>query len=160
MNFIVSVNVREHGEIKVMFSDVEKRVLGAWHNNETVELSSKEKWDIALDIVCNRRYSRVFGKAYVANSGFGVFVFPVRSGRFCHARLIEFASQISIWIKTKSSIRFDDDEAIAQGMRIADNASKCKNITYYAGVDSWELSAASFTLSFNASNRIHILDGA
>ncbi|MBO1782051.1 hypothetical protein I3E94_29120, partial [Klebsiella pneumoniae] len=111
------------------------------------------------DIICNRRFTRVFEKAYVVNSGFGTFVFPVRSGRFCQSKLTEFASQIAIWIKTQSSFDFSDDEAIVQGMRIANNAIKCKNITYAAGVDSWKLFCANFMLNVYASNRIHILAG-
>lgn len=103
MNFIATVNAPAHGNIAVTFSDIEKRVLGAWRDNETVELSAQEKCIIARDIIGNRRYSRVFEKAYVVNSGFGTFVFPVRSGRFCQSKLIEFATQISVWIKTQSS---------------------------------------------------------
>nr|WP_302476571.1 hypothetical protein [Shigella sonnei] len=39
MNFIATVNAPAHGNIAVTFSDIEKRVLGAWRDNETVELS-------------------------------------------------------------------------------------------------------------------------
>ena len=39
MNFIATVNAPAHGNIAVTFSDIEKRVLGAWRHNETVELS-------------------------------------------------------------------------------------------------------------------------
>ena len=159
MNFIATVNAPAHGNIAVTFSDIEKRVLGAWRDNETVELSAQEKCIIARDIIGNRRYSRVFEKAYVVNSGFGTFVFPVRSGRFCQSKLIEFATQISVWIKTQSSFKFSDDEAVSQGIRIANNAIKCKNITYTAGVDTWKLFCANFMLNVYASNRIHILAG-
>ncbi len=136
-----------------------KRTSGRRREEETIQLSGKEKQQIAKDIICNRRFTRVFEKAYVVNSGFGTFVFPVRSGRFCQSKLTEFASQIAIWIKTQSSFDFSDDEAIAQGMRIANNAIKCKNITYAAGVDSWKLFCANFMLNVYASNRIHILAG-
>ena len=43
MNFIATVNAPAHGNIAVTFSDIEKRVLGAWRDNETVELSAQEK---------------------------------------------------------------------------------------------------------------------
>ncbi len=159
MNYIATVNTPAHGTISVTYADIEKNILGAWREEETIQLSGKEKQQIAKDIICNRRFTRVFEKAYVVNSGFGTFVFPVRSGRFCQSKLTEFASQIAIWIKTQSSFDFSDDEAIAQGMRIANNAIKCKNITYAAGVDSWKLFCANFMLNVYASNRIHILAG-
>lgn len=159
MNYIATVNTPAHGTISVTYSDIEKNILGAWREEETIQLSGKEKQQIAKDIICNRRFTRVFEKAYVVNSGFGTFVFPVRSGRFCQSKLTEFASQIAIWIKTQSSFDFSDDEAIAQGMRIANNAIKYKNITYAAGVDSWKLFCANFMLNVYASNRIHILAG-
>ena len=124
MNYIATVNTPAHGTISVTYSDIEKNILGAWREEETIQLSGKEKQQIAKDIICNRRFTRVFEKAYVVNSGFGTFVFPVRSGRFCQSKLTEFASQIAIWIKTQSSFDFSDDEAIAQGMRIANNAIK------------------------------------
>ncbi|EPM0865839.1 hypothetical protein RFI50_004885 [Klebsiella pneumoniae] len=159
MNYIATVNTPAHGTISVTYSDIEKNILGAWREEETIQLSGKEKQQIAKDIICNRRFTRVFEKAYVVNSGFGTFVFPVRSGRFCLSKLTEFASQIAIWIKTQSSFDLSDDDAIAQGMRIANNAIKCKNITYAAGVDSWKLFCANFMLNVYASNRIHILAG-
>ena len=159
MNYIATVNTPVHGTISVTYSDIEKNILGAWRQGETIQLSVKEKQQIANDIICNRRFTRVFEKAYVVNSGFGTFVFPVRSGRFCQSKLIEFATQISVWIKTQSSFKFSDDEAVSQGMRIANNAIKCKNITYTAGVDTWKLFCANFMLNVYASNRIHILDG-
>ncbi|HBY5017491.1 TPA: hypothetical protein MIV71_29060, partial [Klebsiella pneumoniae] len=114
MNYIATVNTPVHGTISVTYSDIEKNILGAWRQGETIQLSVKEKQQIANDIICNRRFTRVFEKAYVVNSGFGTFVFPVRSGRFCQSKLTEFASQIAIWIKTQSSFDFSDDEAIAQ----------------------------------------------
>ncbi len=43
MNFIATVNAPAHGNIAVTFSDIEKRVLGAWRDNEAVELSAQEK---------------------------------------------------------------------------------------------------------------------
>ncbi len=94
----------------------------------------------------------------MVNSGFGTFVF-LCAPEILPVKLTEFASQIAIWIKTQSSFDFSDDEAIAQGMRIANNAIKCKNITYAAGVDSWKLFCANFMLNVYASNRIHILAG-
>ncbi|MDH4635370.1 hypothetical protein J2P94_24625 [Escherichia coli] len=53
MNFIATVNAPAHGNIAVTFSDIEKRVLGAWRHNETVELSAQEKCIIARDIIGN-----------------------------------------------------------------------------------------------------------
>ncbi|MEG8820456.1 hypothetical protein U4T63_00550 [Klebsiella pneumoniae] len=159
MNYIATVNTPAHGTISVTYSDIEKNILGAWREEETIQLSGKEKQQIANDIICNRRFTRVFEKAYVTTSGFGVFIFPVRSGRFCQSKLIELATQIAVWIKTESEFDFTDQEATAQGMRIANNAIKCKNITYAAGVDSWKLFCANFMLNVYASNRIHILAG-
>lgn len=159
MNYIATVNTPVHGTISVTYSDIEKNILGAWRQGETIQLSVKEKQQIANDIICNRRFTRVFEKAYVVNSGFGTFVFPVRSGRFCQSKLTEFASQIAIWIKTQSSFDFSDDEAIAQGMRIANNALKCKNVIYEAGIDSWKVTCGEFVKEMPASNRIHILAG-
>lgn len=43
MNFIATVNAPAHGNIAVTFSDIEKRVLGAWRDNETVETVSTRK---------------------------------------------------------------------------------------------------------------------
>ena len=106
MNFIATVNTPAHGHISVTFSDNEKSVLGAWRDNVTIELSGKEKQQITNDIICNRRHKRVFEKAYVSTSGFGVFIFPVRSGRFCQSKLIEFATQIALWVKTESGFDF------------------------------------------------------
>lgn len=88
MNFIATVNTPAHGHISVTFSENEKSVLDAWRDNVTIELSGKEKQQITNDIICNRRHKRVFEKAYVSTSGFGVFIFPVRSGRFCQSKLI------------------------------------------------------------------------
>lgn len=76
MNFIATVNTPSHGHISVTFSDNDKSVLGAWRDNVTIELSGKEKQQITNDIICNRRHKRVFEKAYVSTSGFGVFIFP------------------------------------------------------------------------------------
>ena len=105
MNFIATVNTPAHGHISVTFSDDEKSVLGAWRDNVTIELSGKEKQQITNDIICNRRHKRVFEKAYVSTSGFGVFIFPVRSGRFCQSKLIEFATQIALWVKNRIRVR-------------------------------------------------------
>ena len=58
MNFIATVNAPAHGDIAVTFSGTEKRVLGAWRDNEMVELSAQEKCIIARDIIGNCRYSR------------------------------------------------------------------------------------------------------
>ena len=102
MNYIATVNTPAHGTISVTYSDIEKNILGAWREEETIQLSGKEKQQIANDIICNRRFTRVFEKAYVTTSGFGVFIFPVRSGRFCQSKLIELATQIAVWIKTGS----------------------------------------------------------
>ncbi|EHD3174026.1 hypothetical protein JRE17_003964 [Salmonella enterica] len=159
MNFIATVNTPAHGNISVTFSDIDKSVIGAWRDDELIELSRCEKQQIANDIVCNRRYTREFKKAYVVNSGFGTFVFPVRSGRFCQSKLIDFATQIAVWMKTQTSYGFTDHEAISLATQIANNAIKCKNITYAAGVDTWKLFCANFMLNVYASNRIHILDG-
>ncbi len=133
MNFIATVNTPAHGHISVTFSENEKSVLDAWRDNVTIELSGKEKQQITNDIICNRRHKRVFEKAYVSTSGFGVFIFPVRSGRFCQSKLIEFATQIALWVKTESGFDFSEQEAVGEGMRIANNAIKCKNVTYEAG---------------------------
>ncbi|EAU0361822.1 hypothetical protein E7W39_00460 [Cronobacter sakazakii] len=159
MNFIATVSSPAHGTISVTYSDIEKSVLGAWRGNETIELSRNEKQQIANAITCNRLHTRVFEKAYVATSGFGVFVFPVRSGRFCQSKLIEFAAQIAMWIGTESSFNFTSQEAIAQGMRIANNALKCKNVVYEAGISSWKVTCAEFVKEMYVSNRIHILTG-
>lgn len=113
MNYITTVNTPAHGTISVTYSDIEKNILGAWREEETIQLSGKEKQQIAKDIICNRRFTRVFKKAYVTTSGFGVFIFPVRSGRFCQSKLIEFATQIAVWIKTESGFDFTDQEATA-----------------------------------------------
>lgn len=110
MNYIATVNTPAHGTISVTYSDIEKNILGAWREEETIQLSGKEKQQIAKDIICNRRFTRVFEKAYVATSGFGVFIFPVRSGRFCQSKLIEFATQIAVWIKTESGFDFTDQK--------------------------------------------------
>ena len=75
MNFIATVNTPAHGHISVTFSENEKSVLDAWRDNVTIELSGKEKQQITNDIICNRRHKRVFEKAYVSTSGFGVFIF-------------------------------------------------------------------------------------
>ncbi len=77
MNYIANVNTPAHGTISVTYSDIEKNILGAWREEETIQLSGKEKQQIANDIICNRRFTRVFEKAYVTTSGFGVFIFPV-----------------------------------------------------------------------------------
>ncbi len=159
MNYIATVNTPAHGTISVTYSDIEKNILGAWREEETIQLSGKEKQQIAKDIICNRRFTRVFEKAYVATSGFGVFVFPVRSGRFCQSKLIEFAAQIAMWIGTESSFNFTSQEAIAQGMRIANNALKCKNVVYEAGISSWKVTCGEFVKEMYVSNRIHILTG-
>ena len=159
MNYIATVNTPAHGSISVTYSDIEKNILGAWREEETIQLSGKEKQQIANDIICNRRFTRVFEKAYVTTSGFGVFIFPVRSGRFCQSKLIELATQIAVWIKTESGFDFTDQEATAQGVRIADNALKCKNVIYEAGIDSWKVTCGEFVKEMHASNRIHILAG-
>lgn len=159
MNYIATVNTPEHGTISVTYSDIEKSVLGAWRGNETIELSWKEKQQIASNIICNRRHKRVFEKAYVATAGFGVFIFPVRSGRFCQSKLIELATQIAVWVKTESGFDFSDQEATAQGVRIADNALKCKNVVYEAGVGEWKVTCGGFVKEMCVSNRIHILSG-
>ncbi len=117
MNFIATVNTPAHGHISVTFSDNEKSVLGAWRDNVTIELSGKEKQQITNDIICNRRHKRVFEKAYVSTSGFGVFIFPVRSGRFCQSKLIEFATQIALWVKTESGFDFSEQEAVGDAYR-------------------------------------------
>ncbi len=158
MNYIATVNTPRMAP-SLSHTPTLKRTSRALARRRDHPAVREEKQQIAKDIICNRRFTRVFEKAYVVNSGFGTFVFPVRSGRFCQSKLIEFASQIAIWIKTQSSFDFSDDEAIAQGMRIANNAIKCKNITYAAGVDSWKLFCANFMLNVYASNRIHILAG-
>ncbi|EJA5029944.1 hypothetical protein MVS05_004591 [Salmonella enterica] len=159
MNFIATVNTPAHGNISVTFSDNEKSVLGAWSDNVTIELSGKEKQQIANDIICNRRHKRVFKKAYVSTSGFGVFILPVRSGRFCQSKLIDFATQIALWVKTESGFDFTEQEAVGEGMRIANNALKCKNVIYEAGVDSWCISCGDYVKEMHVSNRIHILTG-
>lgn len=159
MNFIATVNTPSHGHISVTFSDNEKSVLGAWRDNVTIELSGKEKQQITNDIICNRRHKRVFEKAYVSTSGFGVFSFPVRSGRFCQSKLIEFARQIALWVKTESGFDFSEQEAVGEGMRIANNAIKCKNVTYEAGIDSWSVSCGEYVKEVYGKNRIHILTG-
>ncbi len=115
MNFIATVNTPAHGHISVTFSENEKSVLDAWRDNVTIELSGKEKQQITNDIICNRRHKRVFEKAYVSTSGFGVFIFPVRSGRFCQSKLIEFATQIALWVKTESGFDFSEQEAVGEG---------------------------------------------
>lgn len=61
MNFIATVNAPAHGNIAVTFSDIEKRVLGAWRHNETVELSAQENALLhatSLAIVVTRGYLR------------------------------------------------------------------------------------------------------
>ncbi|EDC1961025.1 hypothetical protein BH212_21440 [Salmonella enterica] len=159
MNFIATVNTPAHGNISVTFSDIDKSVIGAWRDNELIELSRCEKQQIANDIVCNRRYTREFKKAYVVNSGFGTFVFPVRSGRFCQSKLIDFATQIAVWMKTQTSYGFTDHEAISLATQIANNAIKCKNVIYEAGIDSWSVSCGEYVKEVYGKNRIHILTG-
>lgn len=165
MNFIATVNAPSHGQIAVTFSDIEKRVLGAWTIPDnagasyTVDLSPEENRQISSDIICNRRHKRIFEKAYVATSAFGIFIFPVRSGRFCQSKLIEFATQIAIWIKTESSIRMSENEAMGQGMCIANDAIKFKNVIYEAGLDIWKVKCGVYAKDTGASNRIHILTG-
>lgn len=159
MNFIATVNTPAHGLIHVTYSDIEKNVLGAWRDNVTVELSGKEKQQIASDIICNRRHKRVFEKAYVTCAGFGVFIFPVRSGRFCQSKHIELATQIAVWISTESGFDFTVQEATSQGVRIADNALKCKNVTYEAEIDSWKVTCGDFVKEMHVKNRIIILPG-
>ncbi|EKS4481598.1 hypothetical protein ACK1RB_004711 [Salmonella enterica] len=159
MNFIATVNTPAHGNISVTFSDIDKSVIGAWRDNELIELSRCEKQQIANDIVCNRRYTREFKKAYVSTSGFGVFIFPIRSGRFCQSKLIDFATQIALWVKTESGFDFSEQEAVGEGMRISNNALKCKNVIYEAGVDSWCISCGDYVKEMHVSNRIHILSG-
>ncbi|EDY5134282.1 hypothetical protein GRN71_003381 [Salmonella enterica subsp. enterica serovar Thompson] len=157
MNFIATVNTHAHGHISVTFSDIDKTVIGAWRDDELIELSKNEKQLIANDIVCNRRHTRVFKKAYVSTSGFGVFIFPVRSGRFCQSKLIDFATQIALWVKTESRFEFSEQEAVGEGMRIANNAIKCNDVIYEAGIDSWKVTCGQFVKEMHASNRIHIM---
>ncbi|ELY2953269.1 hypothetical protein SMW82_004308 [Salmonella enterica] len=159
MNFIATVNTHAHGHISVTFSDMDKTVIGAWRDDELIELSKNEKQQITNDIICNRRHKRVFEKAYVSTSGFGVFIFPVRSGRFCQSKLIEFATQIALWVKTESGFNFTEQEVVGGGMRIANNAIKCKKVTYEAGIDSWSVSCGEYVKEVYWKNRIHILTG-
>ncbi|EMG2611492.1 TPA: hypothetical protein NBO17_003793 [Klebsiella pneumoniae] len=159
MNYVATVDTPAHGTISVTYSDLTRSVLGAWRDNVTVDLTEKEKQQIANNIICNRRHKRVFEKAYITTAGFGVFIFPVRSGRFCQSKLIELATQIAVWVKTESGFDFSDQEATAQGVRIADNALKCKNVIYEAGIDSWKVTCGEFVKEMHASNRIHILAG-
>ncbi|EAA5695470.1 hypothetical protein NA217_20125 [Salmonella sp. NW859] len=159
MNFIATVNTHAHGHISVTFSDMDKTVIGAWRDDELIELSKNEKQQITNDIICNRRHKRVFEKAYVSTSGFGVFIFPVRSGRFCQSKLIEFATQIALWVKTESGFNFTEQEVVGEGMRIANNAIKCKKVTYEAGIDSWSVSCGEYVKEVYWKNRIHILTG-
>ena len=159
MNYVANVNTPVHGTFSVLYSDIDKSVIGAWRDNETIELSRQEKQQIANNIVCNRRFKRAFAKAYVSTSGFGLFIFPVRSGRFCQSKLIEFATQIALWVKTESGFNFTEQEGVGEGMRIANNAIKCKNVIYEAGIDSWKVTCGEFVKEMHASNRIHILAG-
>ncbi|EBV1279643.1 hypothetical protein DNW23_19310 [Salmonella enterica subsp. enterica serovar Sandiego] len=159
MNFIATVNTHAHGHISVTFSDMDKTVIGACRDDELIELSKNEKQQITNDIICNRRHKRVFEKAYVSTSGFGVFIFPVRSGRFCQSKLIEFATQIALWVKTESGFNFTEQEVVGEGMRIANNAIKCKKVTYEAGIDSWSVSCGEYVKEVYWKNRIHILTG-
>ncbi|HGA5956693.1 TPA: hypothetical protein ACIS3V_001323 [Salmonella enterica subsp. enterica serovar Saintpaul] len=159
MNFIATVNTPVHGSIFVTFSDIDKTVIGAWRDDELIELSKNEKQQIANDIVCNRRHTRVFKKAYVSSSGFGVFIFPVRSGRFCQSKLIDFATQIALWVKTESGFDFSEQKAVGEGMRIANNAIKCNDVIYEAGIDSWSVSCGEYVKEVYWKNRIHILTG-
>ncbi len=62
MNYIATVNTPAHGTISVTYSDIEKNILGAWREEETIQLSGKEKQQIANDIICNRRFTRVSSK--------------------------------------------------------------------------------------------------
>ncbi|WBM72976.1 hypothetical protein OH773_22300 (plasmid) [Buttiauxella sp. WJP83] len=159
MNYIATVDTAAHGTISINYSDIENNVLGPWRDNVTIELSGKEKQQIANDITCNRRHKRVFEKAYVSTSGFGVFIYPVTRGRFCQSKLVDFATQIAIWIRTSSGFNFTEQEAISEGMRIANNAFKCKSVTYEAGIDMWSVSCGEYVKEVYAKNRIHILAG-
>ncbi|HIE9298035.1 TPA: hypothetical protein ACXP8U_005537, partial [Klebsiella variicola subsp. variicola] len=58
MNYIATVNTPAHGTISVTYSDIEKNILGAWREEEAIQLSGKEKQQIANDIICNRRFTR------------------------------------------------------------------------------------------------------
>ncbi|HII0095398.1 TPA: hypothetical protein ACYX6T_005389, partial [Klebsiella pneumoniae] len=51
MNYIATVNTPAHGTISVTYSDIEKNILGAWREEETIQLSGKEKQQIAKDII-------------------------------------------------------------------------------------------------------------
>lgn len=41
MNYIATVNTPAHGTISVTYSDIEKNILGAWREEETIQLSGK-----------------------------------------------------------------------------------------------------------------------
>ncbi len=45
MNYIATVNTPAHGTISVTYSDIEKNILGAWREEETIQLSRKEAAD-------------------------------------------------------------------------------------------------------------------
>ncbi|VDA16696.1 hypothetical protein BANRA_05196 [Klebsiella pneumoniae] len=157
MNYIATVNTPAHGTISVTYSDIEKNIRARAKKRPSScperEAADRQRHHLQPSIhACLR-------KAYVTTSGFGVFIFPVRSGRFCQSKLIELATQIAVWIKTESGFDFTDQEATAQGVRIADNALKCKNVIYEAGIDSWKVTCREFVKEMHASNRIHILAG-
>lgn len=133
-------------------------MLGARRDNVTIELSGKEKQQITNDIICNRRHKRVFEKAYVSTSGFGVFIFPVRSGRFCQSKLIEFATQIALWVKTESGFDFSEQEAVGRDA-YRQQCHQVQNVTYEAGIDSWSVSCGDYVKEVYGKNRIHILTG-
>ncbi|MDV5678109.1 hypothetical protein QM129_28375 [Klebsiella pneumoniae] len=43
MNYIATVNTPAHGTISVTYSDIEKNILGAWREEETIQLSGKRE---------------------------------------------------------------------------------------------------------------------
>lgn len=125
MNFIATVNTPSHGHISVTFSDNDKSVLGAWRDNVTIELSGKEKQQITNDIICNRRHKRVFEKR----------MSPPRDLVYSSSRYAAVASagqnSSSSPRRSRYGLKQNPDSTLPNrkqwgGMRIANNAIKCK----------------------------------
>lgn len=160
MNYIVDVRDSFYGEFRVLFSGTREEVISAFHHDgRAIELHSGHRLELRNNILFNRKYRRTFEKAYVANSAMGVFIFPIYAGRFCQSKLMRFATDIAVWMQTRSSFKFSDDEAVSQALRIAENALKCKEVKYIAGVDKWGVKCSTFEKSFYSHDRIHILTG-
>lgn len=159
MNYFINVEHHTHGLLSVLYSDTTQSVLHAMRGNRPVQLPLLEMSHIADKIKSDNGYYRDFKKAWVANSGFGTFVFPIRSGRFCASKHLEMACQISLWINEHSGFDFSVQEAAAEGKRIADNAIKGSNVRYTATQGRWSIEFGNYFKEVTNKDRIIILDG-